>query len=684
MQTMLVRLPLFLAAVTAFSLPLLAQTPAPNQPLPQPDPMVPAIPEPVDKPYIGPVKLSVDISNNADRIASVHEEIPVASPGRDTGKSAGKGAGKGRTAANEMILLYPQWIPGNHSPTGPISKLGGIVTTVDGQRVQWVRDRVNVYAFHVPLTPGAKTVGVDFQYLSPIKRSEGRIEISNEIADLPWNSVVMYPAGYFSRDIPFDPTIKLPEGWKYATALETASQNGATVTFKTTPLNTLVDSPLYAGSNYKRIDLSPTATDIVHLDVFSDAPENLEITPDELQKHKNLAMEADKLYGSHHYDHYDFLLLLSDKVGGVGLEHHQSSEDGQRPNYFTDWAAGVGGRDLLGHEYTHSWDGKFRRPADLWTPNFNVPMRDDLLWVYEGMTQYWGNVLTARSGMRTPEETRDVFARVAAGFEVSPGRQWRPLVDTTNQPTVSQRSPVSWVSWQRPEDYYTEGMLIWLDADTKIRELTHGQKSLDDFCKLFFGVYNGSYVTFTYHFEDVVKALNDVTPFDWDGFLKTRVYDLHPAVPEDGITRGGYKLVYTDKPTPWLEKAYATAGFADFSTSLGFSIGSPRGGGGGGSTAAIGSVLWDSPAFKAGVTPDMELVSVNGTAYTPALLKKAIVDAEKGTAPIVLVLLRGDEYKTFSFDYHGGLRYPSLQRVDGTPALFDDILAPSKSPLPAK
>jgi predicted metalloprotease with PDZ domain len=279
---------------------------------------------------------------------------------------------------------------------------------------------------------------------------------------------------------------------------------------KRTPLNTLVDSPLYGGVNYKRIDLSPTPTDIVHLDVFADSPEDLNITPEQLELHKRLVAEADKLYGSHHYDHYDFLLLLSDNVGGVGLEHHQSSEDGHPANYFTDWSGGVGGRDLLGHEYTHSWDGKFRRPADLWTPNFNVPMRDDLLWVYEGMTQYFGNVLTARAGMRTPEETRDGFARVAAGFEISPSRDWRPLVDTTNQPTVSQRRPVTWASWQRPEDYYTEGELIWLDADTKIRELTDGKKSLDDFAKLFYGVDNGSYVTFTYRFDDVVKALNTV------------------------------------------------------------------------------------------------------------------------------------------------------------------------------
>ena len=665
MQTTFARLPLFLAAVTAFTVPLPAQSKP--QPLPEPDPMVPAIAEPVDKPYVGPVKLSVDLTDNVRRVVSIHEDFPV--------PAAGKGGAK------EMVLLYPQWIPGNHSPTGPISKLGGIVTTVDGQRVQWVRDRVNVYAFHVPLGAGAKTVGLDFQYLSPVKRTEGRIQISNEIADLDWNDCLMYPAGYFSRQIPFDTTLKLPDGWKYASALETASAGGTTVTFKTTPLNTLVDSPLYAGMNYKRVDLSPTPTDKVYLDVFADAPENLEITPDELDKHKRLTAEADKLYGSHHYDHYDFLLLLSDKVGGVGLEHHQSSEDGHGPDYFTDWPAGIGGRDLLGHEYTHSWDGKFRRPADLWTPNFNVPMRDDLLWVYEGMTQYWGNILTARAGMRTPEETRDVFALVAAGFEASPGREWRPLVDTTNQPTVSQRSPVSWVSWQRPEDYYTEGELIWLDADTKIRELTNGQKSLDDFAKLFFGPYNGSYITDTYHFEDVVKALNTVAPFDWDGFLRTRVYDLHPAVPEDGFTRGGYKLVYSDEPIAWYDKALAANHAASFAYSLGFTVGSARGESGPG--GSIGSVQWNSPAWKAGITPDMQLVSVNGTAYSADVLKKAIVAAEKGTEPIVLVLSRGDQFKTVSLDYRGGLRYPHLERVEGTPARFDDILAPSKSPFPA-
>ncbi|MGB6692479.1 MAG: peptidase M61 [Terracidiphilus sp.] len=638
--------------------------PAQNQPQPQPAPMPPPIAAPADKPYAGPIQLSVDIADTTDRVWKAHEEIP-AEPG-----------------AKEMVLLYPEWIPGDHEPSGPIFALAGIVTTVDGNRVQWVRDRVNMFAFHVPLSAGAKTVVLDFDYLSPIKPSAGRIEVSDTIADLAWNEVVMYPAGYFSRDIPVNATLKLPAGWKYATALETASKDGDTIHFEQTTLNTLVDSPLYAGLYSDRIDLSPAPTDPVHLDLFADKPEDLKMTPDQLQAHKNLAAEADKLYGSHHYKHYDFLLLLSDKVGGIGLEHHQSSEDGTDADYFTDWADSGMDRDLLGHEYTHSWNGKFRRPADLWTPNFNVPVRDDLLWVYEGMTEYWGSVLTARAGLRTAEETRDFLAWAAADYAISPGRNWRPLVDTTNQPIVSQRAPVSWESYQREEDYYYEGMLIWLDADTKIRELTNGEKSLDDFCKKFLGVYNGSFITDPFTLDDVVKDLNSVAPYDWRKFLEDRVYNLHPEVPTDGFTRGGYKLVYTDKPREWLDKAAAKHGVTDFSTSLGFSLGSfygPRTP----ESHIISQVWWGSPAFNAGVTPEMEIVSVNGTAYTAKVLTDAILAAEKDNKPFQIQFRRDDRFITIPFAWYGGLRYPSLERVEGTPDRLDDILAPSKSPLPA-
>lgn len=624
--------------------------------------MPPSIVAPADKPYAGPIELNVDLRNNIDRVEKVHEKIPVV-PG-----------------SQEMVLFYPEWIPGDHEPSGPIKSLAGIVTTVDGKRVQWVRDPVNMYAFHVPLGEGARTVELDFDYLSPIKPDAGRIEISDAIADLEWNEVVMYPAGYFSRDLAFDVTLKLPRGWQYATALETASDHGDTIHFQSTPLNTLLDSPLYAGLYFERIDLSPSPTDTVHLDLFADASADLKMTPEELEEHKKLVLEADKLYGSHHYKHYDFLLLLSSKVGEVGLEHHQSSEDGQPTNYLADWPTGILERDLLGHEYTHSWNGKFRRPADLWTANFNVPMRDDLLWVYEGMTQYWGNVLTARAGMRTAAQTRTIFAAVAADFALSEGRDWRPLIDTTNQPIVSQRTPVSWVSYQRPEDYYMEGELIWLDADTKIRELTSGKRSLDDFCKKFFGVYNGSFITDTYTLADVVNDLNAVAPYDWMNFLQKRVYDLNPQVPMNGFTQGGYKLVYTDQPEEWLTKEEAAMGYADFSTSLGFSVGSWRDHG---SADVISDVWWGSPAFKAGVTPEMKLVSVNGAAYTAKVLTAAILTAEKDRKPIQLQLRQGDAYKTIALAYYDGMRYPSLQRMEGTPDRLDDILAPSTSPLPA-
>ena len=644
------RSPLLPLVLALLSSPALVAAQAGYQP--QPVPMPPPIPAPQDTPYPGTIALQVNLTNMTDRVASVHEEIPVKS--------------------GDVTLLYPEWIPGNHSPTGPIENLAGLVVTGNGQRIPWVRDRVNVYAFDIDVPKGVSTLSVDFEYLSPVMRQEGRIQFSSKLADLAWNTVVLYPAGHFSRDIHFTPTIVLPHGWKYATALETQSQDGDTVHFKDTTLNTLIDSPLVAGEYFKRLDLSTGPDNPVYLDVFADEAKDLEVTPEELQAHKNLAVQAQKLFASHHYNHYDFLFFLTDVVGGEGLEHHQSSEDGTRANYFTQWQAQARGVDLLAHEYTHSWNGKFRRPADLWTPNFNVPMRDDLLWVYEGLTEYWGYVLTARSGLRTPEATRDLMANIAASFETDPGRKWRPLVDTTNQPTISQRRPVPWVTFQRQEDYYMEGLLIWLDADTKIRELSNGQKSLDDFAKQFYGIDGGSFVTHTYTFEDVVAALNKVQPYDWTTFLRTRVYELHPDVPEAGFTQGGYKLVYNDNPPAWEQHGGAAATDVSrfgisFATSIGLST-MPDG--------TISSVVWDSPAFKAGLTQGMQIVAIDGDVFKPEKLKETILRAEKGTEPITLIVKANDTVKTISIDYHQGLRIPHLERVDGTPDRLDDILKP--------
>lgn len=642
------------AVFAALCIALTATAHAQNSPGPQPVPLPPPIVAPADTPYPGTISLLVDATNITDRILSVHETIPI----------------KGR----DITLLYPEWLPGTHSPSNPASELAGLIVTANGKRIPWVRDRVDMYAFHVEAPKDATMLDINFQYLAPQDPKRGRI--SAKFADVTWNSVLLYPAGYFSRDIKFETAIRLPEAWQFACSLDVKSQDGNLVQFKETTLNTLVDSALYAGVNFKRLDLSTGPDNPVYLDVFADKPADLEITPEELQYHKNLVIEAQKLFNSHHYDRYDFLFSVSDIVSGKGLEHHQSSEDGSRANYFTDWGAGVAGRALLPHEYTHSWNGKFRRPADLWTPNFNVPMRNDLLWVYEGLTDYYGNVLTARSGMRAPEQARDVFAQIAAGFEISPGRTWRSLQDTTNEPIISSRFvPGTWQSWQRSYDYYPESDLIWLDADTKIRELSGGKKSLDDFAKLFFGIDNGSYITVTYTFDDIVKALNTVQPYDWAGLLRTRVYEVNPNVPENGFTQGGYRLVYNDNEPEWLKKAESVRGVS-FVTSLGFSVKSDISGPD--SHGGIDQVWWDSLAFKAGVTPDMQLQAVNDQKYTPAVLRETILAAEKSQEPIKLLLKRGDEFVTISLDYHGGMRYPHLERVETTPDRLDAILAPAK------
>ncbi len=620
---------------------------AQKTPGPMPAPLPPPIVAPADVPYPGTITLSVDATNVNDRIFPVRETIPV----------------KGK----QVTLLYPEWIPGTHSPSNPVMELAGLVITANGKTIPWVRDRVHMSAFHVDVPAGVTSLEASFQFLAAIDPKRSRI--SDDFADLTWQSVLLYPAGYFSRDITFSTTLKLPDGWKFACALGVKSQEGSTVAFKDTTLNTLVDSPLYAGVNFKRVDLSSGPDNQVFFDIFADKPSDLAMTPEELQYHKNLVVQAQKLFNSHHYDHYDFLFSVSDTVSGKGLEHHQSSEDGARANYFTDWAAGVQGRALLPHEYTHSWNGKFRRPADLWTPNFNVPMQNDLLWVYEGLTDYYGNVLTARSGLCTLEQAHDEIALTAASFEVSEGRTWRSLDDTTNQPIISSHgaSPEAWPSWQRSYDYYPESDLIWLDADTKIRELSSGKKSLDDFAKAFYGINNGSYVTVTYTFDDLVKALNAVQPYDWRTFFQTRVYDVAPKVPMNGITQGGYQLVYNDTEPDWMKHGANPSRPTVFATSLGFSV---KGDG------TIDDVWWNSLAFKAGITPDMQLQAVNDQKYSADGLRDAILAAEKGSEAIKLLLKRGDQFRTISLDYHGGMRYPHLQRTEGAENRLDAVLAP--------
>ncbi|HST28018.1 MAG TPA: peptidase M61 [Rudaea sp.] len=611
------------------------------------------VPPPQDTPYPGTIAIHVDASDTTQGIFRVRETIPV--------------------RAGALTLLYPKWIPGNHSPSGPVDMLAGLAVTANGKPIAWKRDKYDVYAFHINVPQDVATLDVAFEYLSGRTSAQG-IEMTDTMLDLAWSEMSLYPAGHFTRGITFAPSVTLPHGWQFGTALERAdrdrqSQPGDTTAFKPVTYNTLVDSPMYAGRYFKRVDLDPGAKVPVHMDIVADAPKYLEMTPAQLRAHRNLVAQAYRLFGSHHYDHYDFLYSLSDQLSGNGLEHHQSSEDGTDADYFTAWDDNAPGRDLLAHEFVHSWNGKFRRPADLWTPDFNAPMGDSLLWVYEGQTQYWGFVLTARAGLWTPPQFRDALAMVAANYDRNRvGFRWRTLGDTTNDPTAAERASLPYRSWQMSEEYYSAGQMMWLAVDAKLRALTHGRRSLDDFAKAFFGVDNGSYVTKTYIFDDVVAALNGVASYDWTAFLHSHVDALDPPL-LDGIAASGWKLVYTDKPSDY-EKQYESRNESarhiyNFAWSIGLTLNKD---------GAINDVRWDGPAFKAGVSTGATLVAVNGHAYKSEVLVDAIAAAKGGTAPIQLLLKYQDEYKIVPVDYHGGAQYPHLVRIDGTPNYLDSII----------
>jgi predicted metalloprotease with PDZ domain len=617
---------------------------------PQPAAPTPAIPAPRDLAYPGHIALAVDTSNIAQGIFAVHETIPV-------------------TKGPRMTLLYPEWRPGNHSPSGRsrLARVANLVITAGGKTVAWTRDPVNVFAFHVPLPPMVTSIDVDFQYLVPPAREYGRPETTLRILTLDWDAVTLYPAGYYSRQITVDARLKIPSGWQLATALESVAQQGDEVRFAATTFETLVDSPVYAGAYMRRIDLDPGASVPVHMDLFADRPDLLTATPDELTAHRNLIQQAYRLFGARHYDHYDFLVSLSDILPPVGVEHHRSSFDGLSANYLTEWDKSADLHSLLSHEFVHSWNGKFRRPADLWTPNYNVPMRDSLLWVYEGQTQYWGNVLAARSQLFTRQQIRDLLAMLAARFQANPGRDWRSLEDTTDQPIIQYGTPLAWPSWQRGTDYYDVGLLIWLDADTLIRERSHGQRSLDDFARQFFGMDDGSYGELTYTFDDVVAALNRVQPYDWATFLHQRVDAAHVDAPTAGITRGGYRLVFNDTPSDLDKAADELRKLTSLTYSVGLSVDKD---------GEIKEVLWNGPAFQAGLAPGTRIIAVDELAFDVDQFKAAIKAAQHANAPISLIVREGERFRTVQLDYHGGLRYPHLERDPNRPDLLEGIFAP--------
>jgi predicted metalloprotease with PDZ domain len=615
-----------------------------NRSKPTASPIVDTVAPARDTPYPGgTIRLEVDATDTVQRIFRVKETIPVASSG-------------------PLTLLMPQWLPGNHAPRGQIEKLAGLTITANGKAVPWTRDPLDVFAFHIDVPDGARSVVAEFQFLSATKPDQGRVVVTDAMLNLQWESVSLYPAGYYTRQIPIQATVTYPEGWTAASALR-ARKTGATYAYDPIDYEALVDSPVFAGKYFKAEDLGHNVT----LNIVADDAEELAFKPEQLAMHRKLVAEARALYGATHYDHYDFLFAITDEMGGIGLEHHRSSENQVEPGYFIKWDDALLDRNLLPHEYNHSWDGKFRRPELLWTPDFRTPMQDNLLWVYEGQDQFWGYVLGARSGLYTKQQTLDAFAHIAAKLDTAKAREWRPMGDTTHDPIMSARRPKGWTSWQRSEDYYNEGMLIWLEADAIMRRASKGAKGMDDFGRAFFGIRDGDWGQVTYTRKDVIDTLNGIVPYDWTKFFADRVDDTTKEAPKNGFTIAGYGLVYTDEPNSTTKLVEKTQKLVDQSFGVGLIVKNE---------GDVSGVVWDSAAFKSGFTAGSKIIAVNGTEYSPEVFKDALKAAKDPKKPVEIILKRDKSFRTIKLDYSGGLRYPQLRKTGEGDGSLDQLLKP--------
>lgn len=640
-------------AALALSLPIADAIAAPptsadeNRSRPMQAALNDATPLPADTPWPGgTIDLNIDASDTVRGLYKVTETIPVA-PG-----------------TSELTLLFPKFIPGKHAARGPINLLADVQFFADGKPLAWMRDPLDVYAFHLSLPAGTKAVTAKFVHTSPLESKEGRISMTQEMFNLQWDMMSLYPAGHYIRRIAFNPTVTVPAGWTVYTALDGKTRSGDTVRWGTVDYETLVDSPIFAGKYAKSWEMGKDT----RLDVVADDPKYLELAPQNLQAFKNMFTQADYLFGARHFDHYTTLLALTDRMGGIGLEHHRSSENQYEPTAFIDWDDMDWDHNVVAHELVHSWNGKYRRPADLWTPDFRTPMQNSLLWVYEGQTQFWGWVLAARSGVQTKETVLGQFARAAAFYsEGQPGREWRSVADTTNDPIINSRRPLPYPSLNRSEDYYTEGALVWLEADQIIRAGTRGKKGLDDFARRFFGQNDGDWGVSTYTFDDVVADLNAVYPYDWAQFLTTRILTPGQPAPIKGIEMAGYKLVFRDKPNSYEKGRMASSKSLDLTYSLGMTLDKD---------GDVTSTLWDGPTFKAGIVDGARILAVNSIEYSADAMRDAIKAAAKSKEPIQLLVKRGENVTTVPVDYHGGLRYPWLIPAKPGEQGLDNLLAP--------
>lgn len=599
------------------------------------------------------IRLEVDASEAPRKLYHARLVIPV-EPGPTT-------------------LYYPKWIPGTHGPTGRIADLAGIKMRAGDKNVPWKRDDVDMYAFHCTVPEGTPTLEVSLDLLAA--SGGGFNTTTNNIAVVRWNEVLLYPKGKPIEAIDFQASLKLPAGWKLGTALPIESQEGSLTQFGRVNLETLVDSPVHAGAFHREIRLGPPGEPAHYLELVCESPAGLEITPKIKAQYEKLVEEAGRLFGARHYKSYRFLVTLSDKMPWHGLEHHESSDNGMPERSMSDEEAGKGIAFLLPHEYVHSWNGKYRRPSGLITPTYQEANNTRLLWVYEGLTEYLGTVLTARSGLWTLDEAQNYLAVTAEEMHNQKGRAWRPLEDTTLVAAMRAYDANGWNTWRRSADYYDEGTLIWLEIDTKIRQLTKGERSLDDFCRRFFGGAGGVVEVKPYTFEDIVAELNAVAPYDWKDMLMRRVTETADQAPIAGLQQGGWRLAFADKPTPFEKAAQTLRKKIDLAPSIGLRLGQD---------GNIDDVVPGKAAFQAGLGPGMKVLAINTRRFSPEVLQDALAASKKPGQKLELLVENGDIFRTFTLDYHDGSRHPRLERLPDQPDLLSKILAPLTSPAPEK
>ena len=600
----------------------------------------------------GTAGVDVDLREAPRGVLKVHLKLPVQS--------------------GPLTLVYPKWLPGRHGPAGPITNLAGPKLTALGRPVPWRRDDVDMYALHLEVPSGASELEADFEVLTAL-RPDGTVNgleaprtATESLAILEWHQAVLYPADSDTDQLRYQARVHLPPGWKYATALEASGTQAEVVSFAPTSLTTLLDSTLLTGRYFETYELGGEPR--VRLHVAADAPAALNFTPEVLGHYRELVVQARRLFGATHYRHYDFLYVLTDQIMPDGLEHHESSDNRSPYRTFLDDDVRRAEANLLAHEYTHSWNGKFRRPAGLATRNYQDPMRGELLWVYEGLTEYLGDVLAARSGLLTPEEFRSELAHDLAGMQSHGARTWRSLQDTTIAAQLLYVQPRDWAArLRRQEDFYQESALLWLEADTLIRHLSGGHKSLDDFCRRFYGPPSGPPTVVPYSFDDLVVALNAVQPYDWRGFWLERLNTTNPKAPDQGIRDGGWRLVLNEQPSVMHRAHEADDRDLDARFSLGFYANED---------ATLGDIIPGSPADEALLAPGDRLVAVNGRRWAPQELRDALAASARGLTTLSLLIERGDEFRTFELHYSGGPREAHLVQVAGAPDVLGRIAAP--------